>query len=371
MFPYFALLLIPAIFSACAISIYKKSTTALVVSISRDRNSAALPVFFFMLLMLLVLRHETVGCDILNYKYMFYEYTQWGAEYVFSIWQEVLFRGLNWLIMKLTGSFRVFLIVTAMIAVLPIAYVYNQDKTHGFLKIAVFVNMSTFIMLFSGIRQSMAMGIGMLAYQMVKEKKHWQFLLLATLSMLVHHSGLMVFFMYPLYHIRFRKIHLLAIIPAFVMVLVFNRPIFKFLAMILESTYDKYSIEIVSTGAYGSLILFAIFSVFAYVVVDEKNCDVETLGLRNFLLFATMLQCFAPVHSLAMRMNYYYILFIPLALGKCMNNYKKSMRQVVKMAEIVLCVFFTIFFMYNTYQSFITGKSTLDTIPYVPFWKNP
>ena len=371
MFPYFALLLIPAIFSAFAISIYKKSTTALVVSISRDRNSAALPIFFFMLLMLLVLRHETVGCDILNYKYMFYEYTQWGAEYVFSIWQEVLFRGLNWLIMKLTGSFRVLLIVAAIISVLPIAYVYNQDKTHGFLKIVVFVNMSTFIMLFSGIRQSMAMGIGMLAYQMVKEKKHWQFLLLATLSMLMHHSGLMVFFMYPLYHIRFRKAHLLAIIPAFIVVLIFNHQIFNFLALILESTYKKFSAEAGSTGAYGSLMLFALFTAFAFVVVDEKNCDVETLGLRNFLTFATMMQCFAPVHNLAMRMNYYYILFIPLALGKCMNQYKKSMRQVVKLAEIVLCAFFASFFVYTTYQSYITGESTLDTIPYVPFWKNP
>lgn len=371
MFPYFALLLIPAALSAFAISIHKKSTTALVVSISRDRNSVALPVFFFMLLMLLALRHETIGRDLPNYEYMFYEHTQGGWEYILSIWQEVLFRSLNWLIMKLTGSFRVFLIIAALIAVLPIAYVYNQDKTHGFLKIAVFLNMSTFIMLFSGIRQAMAMGIGILAYQMVKEKKHWQFLLLATLSMLMHHSGLMVYFMYPLYHTRFRKAHLLAIIPIFAVVFAFNGPIFNFLAMILESTYDKFSAEAGSTGAYGSLMLFALFSAFAYMVVDEKNCDVETLGLRNFLLFATMLQCFTPVHSLAMRMNYYYILFIPLALGKCMNHYKKSMRQVVKMAEIVLCVFFTIFFVYSTYQSYVTGKSTLDTIPYVPFWGNP
>jgi hypothetical protein len=60
------------------------------------------------------------------------------------------------------------------------------------------------------------------------------------------------------------------------------------------------------------LILFLIFTVFAYLVPDESKLDPDTIGMRNFLLLAVAIQMFAPLHSLAMRMNYYYIVFIPL-----------------------------------------------------------
>ena len=265
MIPYFALLLIPAVISVAGVCVRKTRAMTVAIKISDDSESDALPVFFFLLTLMLIFRHEVVGRDLPNYKYMFYEYTAAGMEYIFEIWQEVLFRAFNWIVMQLTGSFRVFLLLTALIAVVPIARVYNQDKKHGFMKVAVFVNMSTFIMLFSGVRQAMAMGVGMIAYRMVREKRVWAFLIWAAIAMLIHHSGIMVFFMYPLYHVRLSKKHLLWIVPAVAGVLAFNRQIFGFLVSILESTYDKYSGEATSTGALGSLILFTLFSVFVYV----------------------------------------------------------------------------------------------------------
>ena len=52
------------------------------------------------------------------------------------------------------------------------------------------------------------------------------------------------------------------------------------------------------------LILFALFTVFAFIIPDELIIDKETTGLRNFLLLSLVLQMFAPLHSLAMRLNY-------------------------------------------------------------------
>ena len=68
-------------------------------------------------------------------------------------------------------------------------------------------------------------------------------------------------------------------------------------------------------------------------------------------------------------MNYYFILLIPMAVGKCLTFVDYKYAQVAKVGEIVICVFFTALFLYNTYISYITGVSALDTIPYVPFWK--
>ena len=98
--------------------------------------------------------------------------------------------------------------------------------------------------------------------------------------------------------------------------------------------------------------------------------DEESMAIRNFLTMAVIIQCFSPLHSLAMRMNYYFILFIPLALGDAVKNAKEEYKDIAKWGEIVLCVFFTVYFIVNTYNSSKSGKSALDTIPYEFFWQN-
>ena len=46
-----------------------------------------------------------------------------------------------------------------------------------------------------------------------------------------------------------------------------------------------------------------------------KKMDEEAFALRNILTFAMVLQSFASLNYLVMRMNYYYILLVPIALG--------------------------------------------------------
>ena len=92
------------------------------------------------------------------------------------------------------------------------------------------------------------------------------------------------------------------------------------------------------------LILFAVFTVFAFAVPEESVLDVETLGLRSLLVLSLALQMFAPLHTLAMRMNYYYIVFIPLLIPKIIKCRKQEMRQVAILARFVMIIFFTGYF---------------------------
>lgn len=368
MIPYFLLLIIPALLFNTSVRILTNvGRTSLVVS--RNQNSSTIPVFFFLFFLLLALRHESIGRDLANYKAFFQQYTQGGLSYVFSSWQECLFRLYNYVFVHITRNYQIYLAITALICVYPIYYIYRQDLGHGLLKVAVFVNMSTFIMIFSGLRQSMAMAIGMIAYQAVKEKKLLRFLLLTVIAFLIHHSGFMILLMYPAYHTRIKKAHLLAIVPLLCIMFVFNRQIFGVITSVLGNFSDKYNSTTTANGAFGSLILFALFTTFSFVVTDRKKCSNETLALQNFLLICVALQCFAPIHDTAMRMNYYFILFVPIALGKTLDYPKNGMQQVARVGEIVMCCFFSLYYLYNAYQSSITGISALDTYPYVPFWR--
>ena len=117
------------------------------------------------------------------------------------------------------------------------------------------------------------------------------------------------------------------------------------------------------------LILFALFTIISYILPDDKAIDRETIGLRNFLLFAVLLQCFAPVHYLAMRMNYYFIMFIPILIPKVLKNTKYHFGDVAWLAKIVMNGFFLVYYLFNTYVSCQTGLSALDTYPYKFFWE--
>lgn len=367
MIPYFMLLFIPLLFQTVLITngkevyIGNKKLT--------DGNIVAMPLFFIIFLMLLVLRHESIGRDLSNYKYFFNEI---GRSDVFSYSgiSEPIYKIYNWLVYNyISTNYQVFLAITAVLSVVPIAFVYNRDKSQGYLKAAIFVNMSTFIMLFSGLRQGLAMAIGMLAYLALTKKKILRFFIFAFIASLTHHTGFMVFFFLPLYYFRFKKKDLFWILPSIALVLIFNDKIFDFLSKKLGEANDKYITVLGSTGALGSFLLFGLFSVFFYIIGDEDRMDDEAFALRNILLFATVLQSFASLNPLAMRMNYYYILLIPIAVGTSINCRSEKYKQVAKSGGIVVSVFFTLLFFINIYNSYITGVSSLDTVPYIPFWK--
>ena len=232
------------------------------------------------------------------------------------------------------------------------------------LTVMLFCMMSTFVMMFSGIRQMLAISLGFVAYEYVRQKRILPFLLTVLLAMSMHTSAFLLLFMYPLFHARITKNWLVAVVPAMALLFVFNESVFSSLGFIIER-YTKYDAEIASTGAYTMIILFILFTVFAFIIPDEKKLDRETIGLRNFLLMALALQMFAPLHTLAMRMNYYYIIFIPLLMPKIIEARSHRWKNVAIWGKNVMTAFFFVYF----FMTLDGGLATLNVYPYHFFWE--
>ena len=199
---------------------------------------------------------------------------------------------------------------------------------------------------------------------MVRKKKPFYFIIVTVIAILFHTSAFMIIFMYPLYYVKIKRTGLIWIIPVLALIFVFNAQIFGTLTMIL-SMFTKYDAEISSTGAYNMLILFILFAIFAYVIPDESKLDSDTIGMRNFLLLSVALQMFAPLHNLAMRMNYYYIVFIPLLIPKIIKFRSDKWNQVAILSRYVMIIFFIAYF-------FIVPPrdNDLNTFPYRFFWNS-
>ena len=327
------------------------------------KNKRALTVFFVILAFLLVLRHESVGSDTRNYIRFFERVSlmNWSEAGRYSIeWGFSYFA-------KLIGVFfeqpQVFIGITAILSCSLVGFAYRRLCVDASFTIVLFCNMATFVMMFSGIRQMIAIAIGFLAYECTRRKRLVGFIVCVLIAMLFHTSAFMLFFMYPLYRVKITRKWLMFVVPILAMVFVWNQQIFSFLMAILER-FTEYEGIITQTGAYTMLILFAMFAVFSFVIPDESSLDEETVGLRNFLLFSVALQMFAPLHTIAMRMNYYYIIFIPLLLPRIIACRSERWRMVALIGKYVMLVFFIGYFFWNA----STGGS-LKVFPYHFFWE--
>ena len=318
-------------------------------------------LFFLILLLMVSCRAINVGTDTASYRSIFYRFAGQSFRQVLQ-YKEPAFSLLCKLISCFTMNCQVMFIVSALISLLPILFLYREEIEYPVLTMALFVTMPTFCFLFSGIRQAIAIGLGVIAFDFVRKKKLLPFALTVALAFLFHRSAFILALMYPAYHIRLKKESLIFIVPILALIFIFNRQIFSFLRMLLRS-YE--GIKNVYTGQVTMLILFVLFSIFSFFIVRDSELDADTMGMRNFLLLITAIQMFAPLNTLAMRMGYYYQIFLPIAIPKVIACRDNRLRYIAKLALVIMTVFFlTRFFLIEP------KKNPLNIFPYQFFFGN-
>ena len=342
MIPYIILLLVPILIQHIGIrgvDYHKK-------------NKIALTIFFVFLTTLLALRNKYIGSDTTGYIRMFQQYSRLDWVQIGRAEYEVGYLYFNKLVSLFTADPQVFLAAAALLVSALVYPTYKRLCTDVSLTIVLFCTVAIFPML------------GCLAYELTRRRKPLFFLLAVYAATTFHSSAVMLLFMYPLYHARVTRKHLLVVVPALALVYVYNEPIFTYLLALLER-FTRFEGEIIESSAYMMIFLFSVFSVYAFVIPDERKLDEEAIGLRNFLLFALCLQFFAPLHVLAMRMNYYYIIFIPLLLPKIVEARSRRWNQVAVFSRHVMVLFFALYFFMN-----LTASNPLNICPYHFFWEN-
>lgn len=355
MLPFVVLLIVPIIIQHAYIN--KRADF-------QRKNDFALIFFFLFLTFLVMLRHESIGNDTRHYMYFFNNFSELSWAEVGKDSVEFGFAYFNKIVSLFSKEPQFFLAIAAITVTVMIYPTYKRLNVDSSLTILLFCTMSTFVMMFSGIRQMIAIGIGFIAYGFTRRKKLIPFILTVLLATTFHTSAFILVFMYPLFHIRITKKWLIGVVPAVLAIFVLNRQVFSVLTLILER-FTKYEGSITRTNAYTMLILFSIFAVFSFVIPNEARIDEETIGLRNFLLFSLVIQMFSPLHNIATRMNYYYIIFIPLLLPKIIQYRSEKWKQVAVTGRYVMLVFFLVYFFFNAYSG-----SNLNVFPYHFFWEN-
>lgn len=354
MIPYYLLIFLPIVIYLIGLSKGKKY------------NKTCIIMFFTILILLLAFRSIETGTDSKAYYITFNNISnlQFGNLLHYSDKEEFLFYVLNKIVVLIGGDFQCFLLVCSLISILPLLFLYKKEVNNSILMISLFLIVAPFSIFFSGIRQSLALGIVAIAYKFIKDKKIIPFLLLIVIASYFHKSAIFCLILYPLYHVKITNKWLIFIIPIMAFLFLFREQIFSIiLQFISTSFYEAYN-YIKPTGAFSILILLSLFAIYTYLLPDKTKLDKNYIGLRNFLLMAICIQFFASINSQIMRINYYLLLFIPLLIPKVKEKCKDGNIKLVNLIEFVMIVFFISSFFYKGF----TDNDVLNIFPYIPFW---
>lgn len=366
MLPYFVLLFLSVVFPLMAyrpiVGIISENGYNELI---KKRNKMTLLIFFVGFFILLALRDVTVGRDLPEYKAIFEYCITAPLKNLFNMRWEPGYTVYNKLTSIISTDYRVFLIITAAVVLFPIYKLYSQERMYSVLTIVLFINMPCFLMIFSGLRQAIAISIGVLAYMAIENKKYILSALLILLAVSFHVSAFVLVLIYPAFRFEIKTKHLLYIVPIMFGIYLFRIPIFSALIGFMPSQYIEFYGEIQQTGAIGMMILFLIFFVFSFVVLDEDLMSKRDYFMRNILLIATLFQFFVPIHGLIQRASYYFLIFVPLSIVCVVKAPKRYLKNVSNLAVVVIGVFFTLYFFYNAVFS---TDNLLDVFPYVFFW---
>ena len=352
MVPYYLLIGLPMLLSIFSYKFDKKKLS--------DRFP--LFAFFVFFLILLSLRDTTCGIDLQTYKDRFEIINIASLESILNFssmeYGYNFFVAINKLIIN---NFQYFLFACAMVSIIPIMVFYSKETEHNILTIALFVSIAPFTMFFSGLRQSIAMGLGIVAFYFCRKNKLVPFLLIVLLAFLFHLSAIILLLMYPITHVRITKKWILPVSILFVVFLVYSEKIFAVLLGLNEKYETRYVIS--ETGSYTFLFLLLVITIFTLVIPKEDSQ--ELLQLRNLLILSLFIQCFVPINTVAMRLNYYYLLFVPVLIPKVIDNCKQEYKQIAQFSIYIFVIFFISWFFKEAY----TGEDYLCAFPYVAFWE--
>lgn len=316
----------------------------------QKKNSIYIWVSFLCVFFVLALRHQSMGID-LGYKntsgYLpnFDKISKFTWEEAFTVNVLKYERGyilLNKLISSIWNDRQFFIAVCTFISVFPIAYVIYKKSDDVIFSFIIYMGLPVFLMLFSGIRQSIALGLCFLSFLYIEDKKPIKFIITVLISSLFHGTAIVFLIAYPLYYLKFNQTGRILSVVVFPVIYFFRYQLFNVLSKLFKE--DALPDD---NGALTLLLIFCLIYIFCFIFAKKGK---QVNGVLNLFFIACCCQIFANIYSIAMRVGYYFMLSATLLIPRTLNEVKDntSLKLVVKAIVVTAFIVFGLFSLYNS-----------------------
>lgn len=323
------------------------------------------------------LRHQYLTGDMQSYCYKYWRTLNegWFSEEIF---QEGKNFGFNWLLKFFStlsnGEFQVFLIAVAIFIEAVVAYLIYKYSPLPWLSFLVWNCMGFYVIGFNIVKQSIAMGLIMLAFIGIMEEKPKQFALFAILAGFVHTPALVFIPAYFLSKQKFTLKTLLIYICGAIAIFINKNQIVK----LMEDFYYEEDVvgDSAELGGRFFLILLFIIAGFALKGFNGKYFS----KVANLIVVAAVLQMFSGFDNIFTRLTDYYlqflIIFIPLSFADYKDEKLTGISEGIRLdiptkLRFVIIIFLSMFLIWFYNRSYIDIDiiSVDDYTNYRFFWE--
>ena len=342
--------------------IFLISLAALSSNLKTQKSSGkSFVIFSFALIIIFqALRKPTVGIDVVTYLSFFERLGLNSINDFLALYSGVEpgFLYYNKLINVFTSDHQIFLGIVSATIFIPIAYVIYKNSSNFYLSVIYLITLGIYNFTFSGIRQSLAIGIAFLSYEFIKRKQWVRFLLSILLASTFHTSALIFLPAYLLYNIKIYKKYFLFVMGIISLIFVFKSFLIR---LIVFNGLGKYESQILdeSTGAYTMFFVMLTIYITSLLLQGKTKNPVSLNAFSNFMLVAVVIQISASESQVSMRAGYYYYIFTILLLPEMITAFYSKKDKIFVGAISVL---FGLVFYYIT-----TNTTALN--PFAFYWE--
>lgn len=261
----------------------------------------------------------------------------------------------NKLVGMISNNQQFFLFVCAVFSFVPIFFYIKRKSTLPLLSVFILMGLPVFFMLYSGLRQIIAIAITVYSVKYVEKKQIIPFILTVLLASTFHKTALVFLVAYPLYYVRMNDLWKLITVLALPVVFLFKKPLFSILSKVFKDN------AVVDDN--GAITLFLIFcAVYIYLILLNKKFDESQNGVVNLFYIACVCQAFGGIYQTAMRVGYYFMIYLIVALPNTITQNKN--KQEYQTNYLIILIAFLVFGLYS-----IRTSTWAMAYPYYFFWE--
>lgn len=290
-----------------------------------------LPVFFLM-----AFKGHTVGSDTPNYLYQFkiiedeayYQELYERIEPGYDLMQKILH--------AITADPLILLITVALVTCISCYYFFRDNCKYCCTALYFFMALGYFPFIMSGLRQTMAMSICMLAFGFVKEKKLYKFIALILLAMTFHKSAI---FFVPVYYMTHQKLMGKKLIAIYSVILISFFFADKILLTAEKIVGYRYGVE--QTGN-GQLFFFLVLVITSWAMKHREkllsiNNDINHHLNTNFLSLS--MWTIRLVSRTAERVTLYFMPATAIVLTETIESLDSSKKKMFRLGFLLVATY--------------------------------
>lgn len=311
------------------------------------KSKSLLFLSFTVLFILLAYRGVTVGTDTQNYELQFKAIKNFGILNIEPLWLY-----LNKLVVYLGGDFKLVLIFSALLTLLPIYYVAYKKSPYPLLSILLYMTLYYYFFSFNIMRQGVAMSFGLLSLMFFIDEKWKKSLLFLVIASLFHYSALILLpgLVFIYFSERLKKIPFV-VLQFFTLFigLFFYQVLLSFATKYLYSNYEIEQYLNFLGNFISALIINVIFFATSRIIKVKDKWFYLSLC---FILVSNLLVRIPFGNRFGMFYGIVFIIYLPLLINN--NTLEKKDKSLV----FILIVLFALY-------SFYTNIGKGEILPYI------